>query len=204
MCRKGGSVMCAGQGTSNETPRDSRIGRNASATTGDVQTSASPGDAADCVRSGGADAPDQPARLCRAVRAVPRPLQRSRRSLGITRDSACDEPPQPGDRRRRVPRVAVVDPQAPGGAVLLRLRDVGTELLDDEAHPGGRQVADPFARLRVGGVVEVRAEERVDELCRRGDYADTVAGRIVWSRRGRASRARRRLECRHSHPRLSR
>src|SRR3954454_1044493 len=34
---------------------------------------------------------------------------------------------------------------------------------------------DPFAGLGVGGAVVVDAQERVDELCRRPDYADEPA-----------------------------
>jgi hypothetical protein len=68
--------------------------------------------------------------------------------------------------------VAVVDAQAAAGAVLARLGDVGAQLVDHQAYAAGGDAGDPLAGLRVGRVVVVGAQQRVDELCRPLDYAD--------------------------------
>jgi hypothetical protein len=68
--------------------------------------------------------------------------------------------------------VAVVDAQPSSAAVLARLRDVGAQLVDDQADAAGCQAGDALAGLRVRRLVVVGAEQRVDELCRPLDYAD--------------------------------
>jgi hypothetical protein len=72
----------------------------------------------------------------------------------------------------RVALLAVVDPQASARAVLAGLGDVGAQLVDDEADPAGGDPRDPLPGLGVGGAIVVRAEQRVDELCRRAGYAE--------------------------------
>jgi hypothetical protein len=71
--------------------------------------------------------------------------------------------------------VAIVDAQPAAGAVLAGLRHVRAQLVDDEPHAAGGDAGDPLPGLGVRGLVVVGAEQPVDELCRRGDYADMVA-----------------------------
>jgi hypothetical protein len=68
--------------------------------------------------------------------------------------------------------VAVVDAQPSAAAVLTRLGDVGAQVVDDQADAAGCQAGDALAGLRVGRLVVVGAEERVDKLCRLADYAE--------------------------------
>ena len=115
---------------------------------------------------------------------------------------AVDELPQPGERGLRVAVLAVVVAQPSAAAVLARLGDVAAQLLDDEPDAAGGDPGDPLPGLRVRGAVVVGAQQRVDELCRRGDYADTIVGRPAWNRREQVLEARR-SAFRHNYPRLS-
>ena len=92
---------------------------------------------------------------------------------------AVDELPQPRDRRLRIPVVAVVDAQPPTAAVLARLGDVAAQLADDQPDAAGRQADDALAGLRVGRLVVVGAQQRVDELCRRASYAENGSATVV-------------------------
>ena len=93
---------------------------------------------------------------------------------------AVDELPQPRDRGLRVAVVAVVDAQPSAAAVLARLGDVGAQVLDDEPDAPCRESGDALAGLRVGRLVVVGAEQRVDELCRRLSYAAEGSALARW------------------------
>jgi hypothetical protein len=85
-----------------------------------------------------------------------------------------DEFPQPPVRRLGalgLARVAVVDLQPAAAAVLAGLGHVAAQLVDDQADAADRQLLHALADLRVGRVVVIRAQEGVDELCRRVCYA---------------------------------
>jgi hypothetical protein len=86
--------------------------------------------------------------------------------------AAVDVVPQPRDRGLRVAVVAVVDAQPAAAAVLAGLRDVGAQLVDDEADAPGGDAGDLLPGLGVGGAVVVGAQQRVDELCEPRSYAD--------------------------------
>ena len=73
--------------------------------------------------------------------------------------------------------VAAVNAQPSAAAVLARLGDVGAQVADDQADAASCQAGDALAGLRVGRLVVVGAEQRVDELGRARDYADMVAWR---------------------------
>jgi hypothetical protein len=88
--------------------------------------------------------------------------------------AGVDVLPQPCDRGLRVAVLAVVDSQPAAAAVLARLRDVGAQLVGDEADAAGGDPGDPLSGLRVRGAVVVGAEQRVDELCRPLAYADQL------------------------------
>jgi hypothetical protein len=68
--------------------------------------------------------------------------------------------------------LAVVDAHSAAAAVLARLGDVGSQLVDHEADATGGDPRDPLAGLGVRRAVVIGAQQRVDELCRPLDYAD--------------------------------
>ena len=95
---------------------------------------------------------------------------------------AVDELPQPRDRGLRVAVVAVVDAQPAAAAVLARLGDVGAQVVDDEPDAAGGDAGDALAGLRVGRVVVVGAEQRVDEEPRDVHVARVDGGQVVHER----------------------
>jgi len=100
---------------------------------------------------------------------------------------AVDELPQPGERGLRVALLAVVVAQPSAGALLARLGDVAAQLVEDEPNAAGGDPGDPLAGLRVRGPVVVGAQERVDELGRRRDYAEETGRRFARTREARAN-----------------
>jgi pimeloyl-ACP methyl ester carboxylesterase len=96
--------------------------------------------------------------------------------LGFSR--AVDELPQPRDRGLRVAVLAVVEAQPAATAVFAGLRDVRAQFVDEEPHAAGGDAGDPLPGLGVRGLVVVGAQQRVHELGRARDYADTVVGRL--------------------------
>jgi len=82
----------------------------------------------------------------------------------------------PLQRRLRLLRAAVVDPQPAAGPVLARLGRVRAEFIDHQPDPGDREMRDPLAGLRVRRSVVIGAQERVDELCGLRAYADVPSG----------------------------
>src|SRR3954470_21466438 len=92
---------------------------------------------------------------------------------------AVDELPQPRDGGFGVAVVAVVDANAAAGAVLADLGDLGAQLVDHEASAPGGDAGDSLAGLRVGRVVVVGAQQRVDEEPRDVDVRRVDAGEVV-------------------------
>jgi hypothetical protein len=72
--------------------------------------------------------------------------------------------------------LAVIDAQLAAAAVLAGFCHVGAQLVDDQPDAGRGEAGDPLPGLGVRRAVVVRAEQRVDELCRARDYAATVTG----------------------------
>jgi Phage integrase family len=56
--------------------------------------------------------------------------------------------------------------------IIAGLREVGAQLVDDEADAPGGDAGDLLPGLGVGGAVVVGAQQRVDELCEPRSYAD--------------------------------
>jgi hypothetical protein len=81
--------------------------------------------------------------------------------------------------------VAVVDTEPAAVAVLARLGHVDAQVVDDQADADRSDPGDALAGLRVGRVVVVGAEDRVDELCRRLSYA--AGGSSIAARRVRSA-----------------
>ena len=102
-----------------------------------------------------------------------------------------DVAPQPFQSRVGLTHIAVVDSQSAAAAVLTRLRHVGAELTDDQAHPRDRKVVDPLSRLP-GFRVVVGSEQRIDVPCGLRSYADALLLRGQTGGRSRGESAWRR------------
>jgi hypothetical protein len=109
----------------------------------------------------------------RSRRAVPPERNHPRRSAAPCSPGGC------GCRSRGRPGVVVGEAEA--------IADPAA-VLDRPLRAGGRELAYPLARLRVGRSLIVGAEQRVDELCRPLDYADQPVPYARKRRRGWTSR----------------